>query len=105
MGSLCMCHLRRGEGEGQDGDVVLLPEVLRGAGDFIGGMGAERAGSIEAEKLALRILGFSHAIGEEGEGVSPAASWSEASRGRLSAVGRGDTLPKLPTRVPLTKTS
>ena len=65
-----MEHLRRGEGEGEDGDVVLLAVGLGGAGDGFSGLGADGLGAVEAEELAGGGLGFDYAVGEEGEPVA-----------------------------------
>ena len=65
-----MEQFRRGEGEGENHDIVLLPELLSGGSDLLGGLRADLARSIETEEFAGRGLGFDDAIGEEGEGVA-----------------------------------
>jgi len=65
----CGQELRRDGGgkarelDGDDGDVVLLAEGLRGAGDLFGGAAGEPTGAIEAEELTGGVLGFDHTIG------------------------------------------
>src|SRR5271156_4760444 len=68
--NLRMEHLRRCEGEGKHGDVVLLAELLCCFGDVVRGFSADGAGAVEAEELSCFGLRFDDAIGEEGERVS-----------------------------------
>jgi hypothetical protein len=56
------------EAQGEHGDVVLLPKLLRGAGDLFGGLGADGGSALESEELAGGwVGGFWDAIGDEGE--------------------------------------
>ena len=55
-----------GEGEGEDGDVIFLAEGLGGGSDLIGGLHADRARPVEAEKLSV-VLSFYDTVGEERE--------------------------------------
>ena len=52
---------------GQHGDVVFLAELRGGVGDGVSGLGAERAGAIEAEELVAGVFGFDNAVGDERE--------------------------------------
>lgn len=47
-----------GEGEGEDGDVVFLAEALCGLGDGVRGAAADLTGAVEAEELAVMVLGL-----------------------------------------------
>ena len=46
-------------------DVVFLAEGLSGPSDVFGGLGAQIARALKAEKLAMRVASFDHAIGDE----------------------------------------
>ena len=59
-----------GESESEDGDVVLLSEVLGRSGNVFGRLPGDSAGVVEAEELAAGGLGLDDAIGEEGEPVA-----------------------------------
>ena len=56
-------HIR----QGQNGNVVFLAKLLRGCGECGGRYTfAQHIGdAVEAEELALGVLGFGHAIGHE----------------------------------------
>src|SRR5215472_11492416 len=75
--------------QGQDRDVVLLAE---GAGGFYDGGGravGDLAAALEAEELALVVLRFDHAVGQQGQrgvgfemqrGVAVGRTGSDAER-------------------------
>jgi hypothetical protein len=63
-------HLSAGEGEGEDGDVVFLSEVLGAAGDFLGVEEGELGKAVEAVEFAGGGAGFGDAVGEEDEGLA-----------------------------------
>jgi hypothetical protein len=58
------------EGEGEDGDVVFLSEVLGAAGDFLGVEEGELGKAVEAVEFAGGGAGFGDAVGEEDEGLA-----------------------------------
>lgn len=62
-------HLNGSELQCENGDVVLLAVGLSGAGDFFGGLRADRPSAFESEEFAGGGLRFDDAIGEEGEAV------------------------------------
>src|SRR5208337_1770057 len=49
------------------GDIVLLAELLRSAGDAICGLRTKRRGALETEELAGLRTSLGHAIGEQYE--------------------------------------
>ncbi len=53
--------------DGENGDVVLLAEVLSRTGNIFGGSCAESSGAIEAQEFAGRAAGFKDAVGHERE--------------------------------------
>jgi hypothetical protein len=51
------------ERDGEDGDVVLLSELLCDFGDRAGGAIADGLGSVEAEEFAMFVGGFDDSVG------------------------------------------
>ncbi len=47
---------------GHDGDVILLPELLRSVDDCSSGLCGHRFAAFEAEEFALLVAGFYHAV-------------------------------------------
>ena len=65
-----MSHLGWSEGESEHGDIVLLAVGLRGLGDLLRRLPADRPGALEAEQLARGIACFHHSVGEERQRVA-----------------------------------
>src|SRR6266568_1382317 len=63
-----LLHNHRGQARyGQDCNIVLLAEPLRGIGDAAGGLRADIAGAIKAVELASVVRCFYYAIGKQGQ--------------------------------------
>src|ERR1019366_816584 len=56
--------------EGDDGDVVILAEALRGLGDVVGGFMADLLRTLEAEEFTLRVSGLDDTVGEKYEAIA-----------------------------------
>ena len=54
-------------GYGEDGDIVVLAEVLCCLGNGFGGLSAERCAAFKAEERAGLVAGLDYAVGENGE--------------------------------------
>jgi hypothetical protein len=68
--SLRLQHFRGRDGEGRDGNVVLLSEGLGGGGNLLGGLSADAERTIEAEEFAGGGLGLDDAVGHQGNAVA-----------------------------------
>src|SRR5580692_4070874 len=68
--TLRMEYLSGSEGEGEDGDVILLTVSLGSGCDLGGGKIGEGTGAFESEELAFKIAGFDDAIGDEDERIA-----------------------------------
>ena len=67
-----MNHTNRSKSERQNGDVVLLAEVLRGGcqGGAVGAGAQQFSDSVEAEELAAGVLRLGDAVGHQHQGIA-----------------------------------
>jgi len=65
--SICTQYLRRGEGEGENGDVILLAELLGSVCNLFCWLGGESRGPVEPEEFSSQVAGLDHAVGDDGE--------------------------------------
>ena len=65
--SLCTQYLRRGEGEGKNGDVVLLAELLGSVCNLFCSLGGESRGPVKPEEFSSRVAGLDHTVCDDGE--------------------------------------
>lgn len=66
----CGCFTRRNARDGENGDVIVLAEGLRGLRYFIGGFSGKGGGALKSEEFAGFGAGFEHSVRQQGQALA-----------------------------------